>query len=536
MDTPAQTGAYDVLFELAHGGMGAVYLARALGEPVGMGRFERLVAIKRLHLHLSGRPDSVQRFLEEAMVAARIHHANVVGIHQVGNDEAGHFLVQDYVEGDTLQGLIDYTTIKRRRLPPHVVLRIAIDALAGIDAVHDATDPEGRPLGILHRDVSTQNLLVGRDGVTRLADFGIAKHAESSVVTDGQYLQGRVLYMPPEYLARGPVDRRFDVYGMGVTLFLALSGDVPWPGASDAQIAHLATTEGVPPLSASGLAIAPAIEAVVARACHRDPEARFPSARAMLEAIEEIGRHTGWIASHGEVATLVEQLAGRELAARRAAVARARGVAHAASTSGTPHATAVSVLEGKPRGSRAAVGAGVLAVALGVTAGVFLVARRAERAPMVVAPQPLPPAAPPGPPPLPPPVTSAAAPPRRSRPLLPRRPPPRPGPPPSPRACCRRAAPRSHTPPRRPRSRRRRRCPLPPRRRHRRPHPRRPTSRPSPGGAPPRAPPASPPRAPTPERRSWLVLAGPGRGGRATVIRSRHVPPRGGACGARPLA
>ncbi len=381
---PAQTGGYDVLFELAQGGMGAVYLARAVGEPVGMGGFERLVAIKRLHLHLTGRADSVQRFLEEAKVAARIHHANVVGIHQVGSDESGHFLVQDYVEGDTLQGLVDYAIIKRRRLPPPIVLRIALDALAGLAAVHEATDADGGPLGILHRDVSTQNLLVGRDGVTRLADFGIAKHATSSVVTDGHYMQGRVLYMAPEYLARRPIDQRFDVYGMGMTLFIALAGDAPWPGASDAQIVRLATAEGVPPLSASGLAIAPAIEAIVARACHLDPEARFPSARAMLEAIEEIGRHTGWVASHGEVATLVEELAGRELAARRAAVARARG---GASTGGTPRATSVTVLGGKPRTSRAAVAAGGLALL--VVVGGLLAAARAERSGKGVAPDPV---------------------------------------------------------------------------------------------------------------------------------------------------
>jgi serine/threonine-protein kinase len=392
MDRSVHFGAYEVLFELAHGGMGAVYLARAVGGPVGIGGFERLVAIKRLHLHLTGQADSVQRFLEEATVAARIHHANVVGIHQVGGDETGHFLVQDYVEGDNLQGLVDHAILKRRRLPPPAVLRIAIDALSGLQAVHDATDAEGRPLGILHRDVAPQNLLVGKDGVTRLADFGIAKHAQSSVVTDGQYLQGRVLYMPPEYLSRQPVDRRFDVYGMGLTLFLALSGDTPWPGASEAQIVHLATTTGVPPLSSTGLTIAPAIEAVVARACHRDPEARFPTARAMLEAIEEIGRHTGWIASHAEVAALVDELAGRELAARRAAVTRARG--KGAGT--TPRATVVSVVEAKPRRIGRLFAAGGV-VALLLATGVLTVTRRGQRAAAAVSP-PAPGAAPSTPP------------------------------------------------------------------------------------------------------------------------------------------
>lgn len=361
--SPARVGPYEVLFEIAHGGMGTVHLARAVGEPVGASGFERIVAVKRLHQHLAAYPESVQRFLDEANVAARIHHANVVGVHQVGSDDAGHFLVQDYVEGDTLAGLVDLAALKRRKLPPPIVLRIALDALAGLAAVHEATDADGRPLGILHRDVSPQNLLVGRDGVTRLADFGIAKHALRSVVTDGRYLQGRVLYMPPEYLARRPIDQRFDVYGVGITLWTALTGDEPFAGAGDAQIVHLAVTEGIPPLSTSGLTIAPAVEAIVARACRRDPEDRYPSARAMLAAIEDLGRHTGWIASHGEVATLVEQLAGRDLAARRAALSRARGVDATPPPAAIPEAPRAATAPGR----RWVAVAAMVAVAVGST-------------------------------------------------------------------------------------------------------------------------------------------------------------------------
>ncbi|MFT3771182.1 MAG: serine/threonine-protein kinase [Minicystis sp.] len=381
---PPRVGPYEILFELAQGGMGTVHLARAVGAPVGASGFERFVAIKRLHHHLSAQPDSVQRFLDEAKVAARIHHANVVGVHQVGSDEAGHFLVQDYVEGDTLQGLVDLAALKRRKLPPPIVLRIALDALAGLHAVHEATDADGRPLGILHRDVSTQNLLVGRDGVTRLADFGIAKHALRSVVTDGQYLQGRVLYMPPEYLARRPIDRRFDVYGMGITLWTALVGEPPWADASDAQIVHLAVTEGIPALSASGLAIAPAIEAIVARACRRDPDERYASAHEMLAAIEELGRHTGWIASHVEVAELVDQLAGKDLAARRAALSRARGAIASVSEATPPGTMIARPRSDRPRRARA-ITSTALAAALVTTATALMWAWRRPPATMTPA-------------------------------------------------------------------------------------------------------------------------------------------------------
>jgi hypothetical protein len=172
---------------------------------------------------------------------------------------------------------------------------------------------------------------------------------------------------------------------MGVTMFLALTGDEPWPGASEAQIVHQATTAGVPRLSETGLAIAPAVEAIVARACHKDPDARYPNALEMLEAIEELGRHTGWIASHVEVAALVDKLLGRELAARRAAILRARG----RSVSSTPEALSVTMRErsreldeSRPSRSRRAVilasfiGGGVLSLG---AAALFARGPRAER-------------------------------------------------------------------------------------------------------------------------------------------------------------
>jgi eukaryotic-like serine/threonine-protein kinase len=360
-------GAYEVLQELARGGMGTVYLALASGASVGAGGFERLVAIKRMHPHLLAQAEARTRFLEEARVAGHVHHANVVGIHQVGSDGEGHFLVLDYVEGDTLEGLVDRAALRRERVPPPIVLRIALDALAGLHAVHETVDPSGRPLGILHRDVSIQNLLVGRDGVTRLADFGIAKDALSSVVTDQRYIQGRLLYMPREHLRREPVDRRLDVYAMGVTLWIALAGKTPWPEADEAQIVHLATTEGIPPLSSSGLAIAPAIEAIVARACHLDAAARFATARAMLDALEEVGKHTGWIASHAEVAELVERLSGKALAARRTAVATRISRAAEDVAPPDPGAKDGAASSGLGFPARAAVGGAVVAAAIVVT-------------------------------------------------------------------------------------------------------------------------------------------------------------------------
>ena len=139
----------------------------------------------------------------------------------------------DYVEGGSLDDLVGRATQRNQKIPPSIVLRIALDALAGLSAAHGATDPLGRPLGLLHRDVSPQNVLIGRDGVTRLADFGVAKSALASVQTDQNYLVGKLMYLPPEYLKRSPVGPTLDIYSLGVTLWTAFAGRDPWPNASE---------------------------------------------------------------------------------------------------------------------------------------------------------------------------------------------------------------------------------------------------------------------------------------------------------------
>lgn len=302
--------------------MGTVSLARASGEALGVGGFARLVAVKRPRGALGSDPEVLRRFLDEARLLAQVHHANVLGIHQIGSDASGHFVVLDYIEGGALDELMLRAVLHRRKLPPPAVLRVVADLLAGLHAVHEAVDVEGRPLRMLHRDVSTQNILVGLDGVARLADFGIAEAVISVSAVDPSEMQGRVAYMAPEYLERGTVDRRLDVYAAGITLWTALAGDLPWPRVPEAQLVRHILRDGVPTLASAGIHVAPDIEAVVARACERDPARRFATAREMLTAIDDLGRRTGALASHVEVASLVHELLGRELTARKAAIAK----------------------------------------------------------------------------------------------------------------------------------------------------------------------------------------------------------------------
>jgi eukaryotic-like serine/threonine-protein kinase len=304
------TSEPQILFELARGGMGSVHLARV----AGLGGFERFVVVKRLHALIAADSQGKERFLSEARLAARIHHANVVGTHHVGCDANGLYMVLDYVEGSSLQGLVDRAALRSTRVGIPVALRIALDALGGLGAVHRATDERGRPLDVVHRDVSLQNILVGRDGIARIADFGIAKGARPAVETKAGSLVGKLLYLPPEYIRQESVDATVDIYMLGVTLWCAITGEEPWAAETEAQLLNRILTERLPSL-ASRLQepVAPEIEALVARASHPDPRERFQSADKMAEAIHALDRERGWVANQQEVAAFVEALMGVDL-------------------------------------------------------------------------------------------------------------------------------------------------------------------------------------------------------------------------------
>lgn len=308
---------FEPLLTLGEGGMGSVTLARARG----VAGFERLVAVKRMKPEVMDRPNFKERFLDEAQLAAHVRHANVVSVQQLGQDSQGFFLVLDYVEGASLDTLVDRCVDAGGRPPTPIALRIISDALAGLHAVHEASDSQGRSLNILHRDVSTQNIMVGRDGIARLSDFGVAKSTHARHVTEKNRLFGRILYMPPEYLHQSPIDRRLDVYAMGVTMFIALTGIEPWADATDVTLVSRILTEGVPPMSSTGFAVAPELEAIVRKATETDPEKRYASAAEMNIAIEQLARRAGWMGTQSEVAAFVEELEGRRLASRRTAVA-----------------------------------------------------------------------------------------------------------------------------------------------------------------------------------------------------------------------
>ncbi|WP_437606590.1 protein kinase [Sorangium sp. So ce834] len=296
---------------IASGGMATVYLGRALGA----GGFERLVALKMMHPHIAAEPEFVAMFLDEARLAARVRHPNVVATFDLVEDPL--FLVMEYIEGPSLHLLLRTCARAKRRVPIGIVLRIFLDVLAGLHAAHELTGSEGEPLNLVHRDVSPQNVLVGIDGVSRITDFGVARAETRLMSTQGNALKGKLSYMAPEQIHAEQVDRRSDVYSAGVVLWEMLTEERLFKADNDgALIAQI--LKGPP---AGPRAVVPSVPAALDTICMRalraDPDDRFPTAAAFAEALEEAAAQTPGLAvsSPRAVEALIKEVGLRDLTA-----------------------------------------------------------------------------------------------------------------------------------------------------------------------------------------------------------------------------
>jgi serine/threonine-protein kinase len=310
---PRIIGRYALHGEIASGGMATVHLGRLLGQ-VG---FSRTVAIKRLHPQFAKDLDFVAMFLEEARLAARIQHPNVVQTLDVEASSDELLLVLEFVLGESLARLIRASYQASVALPIPVILGILANALDGLHAAHEARSEQGEPLGIVHRDVSPQNILVGADGVARVLDFGIAKATRRSEQTRSGMLKGKVAYMPPEQLKGGGIDRRTDIYAASVVLWETLTGYRLFDGEDDFQVAHKILSEEPPPPSRYRQDIPPALDAVVLQGLARDPKDRYPSALDMIAALEAVVP----LASSREIARWIDRIAGASLRQRSELIA-----------------------------------------------------------------------------------------------------------------------------------------------------------------------------------------------------------------------
>ncbi len=311
---PRVIGRYTLCGDIAAGGMATVHYGRLLG-PAG---FSRTVAIKRLHAQFARDPEFVSMFMDEARVAARIRHPNVVQTLDVVALEGELFLVMDYVSGESLSRLLRASLLKGQRVPLEVVSAIACGVLHGLHAAHEATAETGEPLGIVHRDVSPQNVLVGADGVPRVLDFGVAKAAGRVATTREGQLKGKFAYMASEQVRSGEVDRRTDIYATGVVLWEMLTLQRLFVGDNDAQLLNNVLKGRVQPPSAVTSGLPKELDEITLTALSTDPAGRFPDARRMALAIEAVVP----VASATRLAGWVDGLAGAVISERAKSVAR----------------------------------------------------------------------------------------------------------------------------------------------------------------------------------------------------------------------
>lgn len=280
---------YEVLGRLATGGMAEVWLARA----VGVAGFEKLVVLKTILPQLVENPTFVSMFVNEGRLAAMLNHPNCVQIFELGQEGSTLFLAMEYLEGFSLSRLLKRA--KDRQMPPSesVLARIIMDAASGLDYAHRLKDREGRALGLVHRDVSPDNLLISFSGQTKVVDFGIAKAVTPQVMaaTVAGTIKGKHGFIAPEYLLGQPIDGRADVFALGVVLYRALTRMKPFGGTTDAAISMSVLNDAPRPPSVVAPHVSAALSGVVMMALEKKPIDRFESARAMRQALEvAVGR------------------------------------------------------------------------------------------------------------------------------------------------------------------------------------------------------------------------------------------------------
>jgi serine/threonine protein kinase len=283
MAQPLLVGRYAIFDRIAIGGMASVHVARLAGE----GGFARTVAIKRLHPQFALDPEFLAMFMDEARLAARIRHPNVVPTLDIVADTGELFLVMEYVEGESLAALLRRSRDLGAQVPVDVATGVMVQALHGLHAAHEATNELGEPLHLVHRDVSPHNMLVGTDGVVRVLDFGVAKALGKLHTTREGQLKGKLGYLAPEQVLGQPVTRRSDVFAAAVVLWEALTGQRLFAADSEGEVLRRIMDGVVAPPSERAAAVSAALDAVVVRALSREPADRFDTALAMAEAIEE---------------------------------------------------------------------------------------------------------------------------------------------------------------------------------------------------------------------------------------------------------
>ncbi|HEX9296051.1 MAG TPA: serine/threonine-protein kinase, partial [Polyangiaceae bacterium] len=309
-------GRYELLSCVGRGGMATVWAARHHGAH----GFSKIVALKTMLPALSDDPDFQRMFLVEARVAARIRHPNVVETLDLGEEDGLLYIVMEWIDGETLSAIMKRAFLQGG-VSLAVGLKLIVDACAGAHAAHELCDDDNRPVGVVHRDVSPPNILVSYSGGVKLADFGVAKTIDiNNTCTLAGQVKGKLRYMAPEQLLSAPIDRRTDIFALGISLYQLTTGRHPWGGETATETMHKILSEA--PVSPGSFADSyPAeLERIVLKSLARNPAERFQTAAEMALDIENFARSFGTVATNREVAEYVSSLLGPHGVTRRDAL------------------------------------------------------------------------------------------------------------------------------------------------------------------------------------------------------------------------
>lgn len=283
---PERVGPYEVTELLAAGGMAEIFL----GRKPGPGGFEKHLVLKRITKKLIGDREIEAMFLDEARVQALLDHPNIVQIYDFGEERGSYFIAMELVRGATLRWVIDNAVAVRRPIPLQHALRIVSDVLCGLHYAHERTDDDGTALRLIHRDISPVNILISRSGIAKLCDFGVAKSEMQRVMTRAGIVKGKFRYMAPEQINAEPLDRRADLFAVGVVLWEMLVGRRLFDQASEDEAVNAIRAGKYPAPSDLRPGVPRPVDRILRRALHPNRERRFRSAREMQLACEEILR------------------------------------------------------------------------------------------------------------------------------------------------------------------------------------------------------------------------------------------------------
>jgi serine/threonine protein kinase len=393
-----QLGKYELIRKLASGGMAEVWLARAAG-PMG---FSKKLVVKRILPHLSEDQAFIQMFLGEARLAAMLNHPNVVQIFDFGEADGTWFLAMEFIDGPTLRGLVKEGLKAGRYLPFAHVARFVAAAAEGLAYAHELADPDtGEPLNLVHRDISPDNVIVSRSGAVKVVDFGIAKAAgQGGHHTKTGSVKGKLAYMPPEQLGAEPLDRRADIYALGVVLYELLCGAKPHAAPSEAALMKAILYDPPTPIQAKRPDVPEALQRVLERSLAKEREDRYATCAELQADLERFIQSSGEVVGAPQIAALISEWIPAQPApgeptprstssSSKPALRKSRaGDTRPATDSALPASAATQLdVPSAPRRSRVALGAAAVAV-LGLTGGgsYWALSRRAPAAPDIAAP------------------------------------------------------------------------------------------------------------------------------------------------------